>query len=100
MIKTIRHQTYHKVVKHTFREQFATGAGRGKKMQSVSGAAKYDPKGGETRILGQTVRMKIESSFWFWADREKQIDYMINPYSQLKSVPIMWHVKSEELNSQ
>ena len=65
MIKTIRHQTYHKVVKHTFREQFATGASRGKKMQSVSGAAKYDPEGGETRILGQTVRMKIESFFWF-----------------------------------
>ena len=36
-----------------------------KKMQSVSCAAKYDPKGRETRILGQTVRMKIESSFWF-----------------------------------
>ena len=35
MIKTIRHQTYHKVVKHTFREQFATGAGRGKKIQPV-----------------------------------------------------------------
>ena len=69
-------------------------------MQSVSCSAKYDPKGGETRILGQTVRMKIESSFWFWADKEKQIDYMINPYSQLKSLPIMWHVKSEELNSQ
>ena len=65
MIKTVRHQTYHKVVKHTFREQFATGAGRGKKMQSVSCAAKYDPKGRETRILGLNVRMKIESSFWF-----------------------------------
>ena len=50
---------------HTFREQFATGAGRGKKMQSVSCAAKYDPKGRETRILGQTVRMKIESCFLF-----------------------------------
>ena len=65
MIKTIRHQTYHKVVKHTFREQFATGAGRGKKIQSVSYSAKYNPKGGETRILGQTVRMKIKNSFWF-----------------------------------
>ena len=54
-----------KVVKHIFREQFTSGAGRGKKMQSVSCSAKYDPKGGETRILGQTVRMKIESSFWF-----------------------------------
>ena len=51
--------------KHTFRQQFATGAGCGKKMQSVSCSAKYDPKGGETRILGQTVRMKIVSSFWF-----------------------------------
>ena len=100
MIKTVRHQTYHKVVKHTFREQFATGAGRGKKMQSVSCAAKYDPKGRETRILGLNVRMKIVSCFLFWADKEKQIDYMINPYSQLKSVPIMWHVKSEVPKSQ
>ena len=65
MIKTMRHQTYHKIVKHTFREQFATGAGRGKKIQPVSCSAKYDPKGGETRILGQTVRMKIENSVWF-----------------------------------
>ena len=69
-------------------------------MQSVSCAAKYDPKGRETRILGQTVRMKIESSFWFWADKEKQIDYIINPFCQLKSVPIMWHVKSEVPKSQ
>ena len=46
MITTIGHQTYHKVVKHTFREQFATGAGRGKKMQSVSCSAKYEEKQG------------------------------------------------------
>ena len=65
MIKTIRHQTYHKLIKHTFREYFATGAGRGKKMPYVSCAAKYDPKGRETRMLGLNVRMKIESCFLF-----------------------------------
>ena len=46
MIKTRRHQTYHKIVKHTFREQFATGAGRGKKIQPVSCSAKYEEKQG------------------------------------------------------
>ena len=46
MIKTIRHQTYDKVVKHTFREQFATGAGRGKKIQPVSCSAKYEEEQG------------------------------------------------------
>ena len=88
MIKTKRHQTYHKLVKRIFREWFATGADRGK-MQSVSCAAKYDPKGGEKKILCLTGRMEIENSFLFWADKEKQIDYMINPHSQLKTIPVM-----------
>ena len=42
-----------------------------KTQNTVSCAAKYDPKGGETRILVLTVRMKIESCFLFWADKEK-----------------------------
>ena len=42
-----------------------------KTQNTVSCAAKYDPKGGETRILVLTVRMKIESCFLFWTDKEK-----------------------------
>ena len=42
-----------------------------KTHNTVSCAAKYDPKGGETRILVLTVRMKIESCFLFGTDKEK-----------------------------
>ena len=41
--KTKRHQRYHKLVKHTFHEQFATGAGRDKNVVCVM-CSKMRPK--------------------------------------------------------
>ena len=52
MIKTIRHQTYRKVVKHTFREQFATGAGLGKKNAVCLMRSKIRPKGKRNKDTG------------------------------------------------
>ena len=51
-------------------------------MPYVSCVVKYDPKGRETRILGLNVRMKIESCFLFWADKEKT--------NWLKDKPLQW----------
>ena len=56
MIKTIRHQTYHKVVKHTFREQFATGAGRGKKNAVCVVRSKIRPKGKRNKDTGSNCK--------------------------------------------
>ena len=43
MIKNKRHQKYHKLVKHTFREYFANGAGRSKNAVCVM-CSKIRPK--------------------------------------------------------
>ena len=56
MIKTIRHQTYRKVVKHTFREQFASGAGRGKKDAVCLMLSKIRPKGRRNKDTGSNFQ--------------------------------------------
>ena len=56
MIKTIRHQTYYKVVKHTFREQFASGAGRGKKNAVCLMLSKIRPKGKRNKDTGSNFK--------------------------------------------